>query len=161
MSKREPYIKAITSLGKRKLIPISKFRQRISAYMICVEDGKVLLLTNRFTGKLCLPGGEVELGEFFEKTLKREGKEEISTDKIRVGALVGVAENFFYYDSTDEALHVAMVFYKATVSHKEEIKDTGDEHEGNPMWYEIMDLQEEQFGELLKGSFLGMIKQAW
>lgn len=154
-------IEAITLFGERKLIAKSKFVVRVSAYMVIIENDEVLLLQHKVSGKLGMPGGAVETGETFSEAMLREASEEIGINEgIEISDLVDVAENFFYYDPTDQAFDFKIICYKARVPDISKIHDVGDADEGNPTWYKISELRENQFGELKNGSFLEIIKKA-
>jgi hypothetical protein len=60
-----------TIYGEKKLVPKEKLMLRLSAYAILVEDGKMLLVNTRSTGRYFFPGGAVEAGEDPESALRR------------------------------------------------------------------------------------------
>lgn len=135
-----------TLLGGRKQIPREKFAFRPSVYAIVVHEGKVLLLTNRETGRYALPGGGIEIGERIEDALKREVQEEAGI-KVEVERFAHFEEYFFYIDPIDAALQMFLVFYFCTpltfeLSKDDEVIDEGDE---KPRWVEIASLSETQF----------------
>jgi ADP-ribose pyrophosphatase YjhB (NUDIX family) len=69
-------IECITHYGHKKLLPKDKLTFRPSVYAIIVDNGKVLLLNTRHTGRYSLPGGGIDIGETLEVALKREDREE-------------------------------------------------------------------------------------
>lgn len=69
--------------------------QRIATKALIVKDGKILILREAATygdgtqrGRYHLPGGRVEMGEYFEDALKREVMEE-------TGLTVEIGQPFF------------------------------------------------------------------
>lgn len=65
--------------------------QRAAAYVVCVEDGRVLLsrLNPRLGSRWTLPGGGIEHGEHPADTAVREAEEETGLD-VRVDDLLTV-----------------------------------------------------------------------
>ena len=61
---------------------------------IAINQGRVLLFNVIGWDWWGLPGGRVEMLEHSDEALKREMREELTTD-VKVGRLVWVAENFF------------------------------------------------------------------
>lgn len=155
-------VEAITMYGLRKTILVEELIFRPSAYLVVIDDGKVLLLKHKKTNKLGLPGGGIELGESISEALLRELQEELGTNNIKVGNLIGVAENFLYYDDSDEAYHALLFFYDGQVNDLSEISASSglDDVETDPRWYEIRELTEDHFGELKTNSFLSIIQKA-
>ena len=81
-------------LGGKKRVPVENLVFRPTAYGIVRNDGRILLVNNRRTGKLYLPGGGVELGERLEAALKREVKEETGLDIENI-QLLSLQESIF------------------------------------------------------------------
>jgi len=119
---------------------------RPAVYGIVRNDGRILLVNNRRTGKLYLPGGGVELGERLQVALKREVKEETGVD-IAVGAFLGFKETFFYYDPLDEAFHSLLFFYDCTPLTYELLPNEliADEEAENPRWVDTHSLEAGEF----------------
>lgn len=155
-------VEAITMYGERKLIPVSQLVFRLSAYFVAIEDDKVLLIKHSLRNLLGFPGGGVELGETCMEALMRESEEELGTSEIEIGELIGIGENFYYYDETGEAFHALLLFYHGKILDKTAILKplNPNDIETDPQWYEIKDLVEYQFGELKVGSFMAIIKKA-
>jgi 8-oxo-dGTP pyrophosphatase MutT (NUDIX family) len=135
-----------TLFGGKKQIPRENFVFRPGAYAIIVHEGKVLLLTNRETGKYALPGGGIEIGEKIEDTLRREVQEEAGI-KVEVERFAHFEEYFFYVDPIDAALHMFLVFYFCKpltfdLAKDDDVIDEGDE---KPRWVEIASLKENLF----------------
>jgi ADP-ribose pyrophosphatase YjhB (NUDIX family) len=61
---------------------------------IAFDQARVLLFNVIGWDWWALPGGRVEMLEHSDEALKREMREELSTD-VKVGRLVWVVENFF------------------------------------------------------------------
>lgn len=64
---------------------------------VAIHDGTVLLHRAGDEPFWTLPGGRAEIGEAAEQTIRREMREELSTD-IDVLRLLWFVENFFDYD---------------------------------------------------------------
>jgi len=64
---------------------------------VAIHDGKVLLHRAGDEPFWTLPGGRAEIGEAAEHTIRREMREEVSTD-VEVLRLLWLVENFFDYD---------------------------------------------------------------
>jgi len=136
-----------TSLyGETKLIPKERLVFRPSAYAIIVNDGKMLLVNTRRTGKYFFPGGAVEIGESLKAALRREVREETGIE-IEVGELFQFKENFFYNDPIDEAYHTfAFIFIcepKAIHLIDDHLVDDGEAEK--PRWIDIQSLKAEDF----------------
>ena len=86
-------------LGGTHTVPLEKLVFRPAVYGIITYDGKMMVITNRRTGKLWPPGGGVDLGERMENALKREVREETGIE-IAVDRFEGFEEKFFYYRKT-------------------------------------------------------------
>jgi nucleoside triphosphatase len=141
--------------GYKKLIPKDKLFFRPSAYGILVNDGKILLVKTRSTGKYFFPGGAVELGERIEEALKREVIEETGLE-IEIEHLFHFKEVFFYYDPTDEAFHGFAFSFVCKLRTFDLIDDNlvDDIEAEKPRWYELQSLKAEDFQ-----SFAGEIFQ--
>ena len=133
-------------LGGTHTVPLEKLVFRPAVYGIITYDGKMMVITNRRTGKLWPPGGGVDLGERMENALKREVREETGIE-IAVDRFEGFEEKFFYYDPLDEAFHSLLFFYSCTPitfsplsSHQVE-----DGEATNPRWVEIDNLKPDDF----------------
>jgi len=71
------------------------FNYRVAA--VAIHDQRILLHRADYDSFWTLPGGRAELGESAEDTIRREMREEISTD-VNVRRLLWLVENFFEYD---------------------------------------------------------------
>ena len=145
-------------LGGTKLVPPEKLKFRPAAYGIIVNDGKLLLLTNRRSGKLSLPGGGSEPGERLEQALQREVGEETGIE-IKVEECVLWRERFFYYDPLDVAFHSFAFFFRCQpLTFKPIADDQVDDGEAEkPRWLAIASLQVEQF-QFLGAETLALLK---
>ena len=103
-------IECTTLYNKKKLVSRKSLVFRPASYAVIVNDGKILLLDTRSTGKLFLPGGGVDLGESIEEALKREVKEEVGI-KVKIVKFLKFKESFFYYDPLDEAYQNLSFFF--------------------------------------------------
>jgi 8-oxo-dGTP pyrophosphatase MutT (NUDIX family) len=72
-----------------------RFNYRIVG--VAIHDGLVLLHRAGDEPFWTLPGGRAEMGEAAEQTIRREIREELSTD-VEVLRLLWLVENFFDYD---------------------------------------------------------------
>jgi 8-oxo-dGTP diphosphatase len=133
-----------TSLyGKKILIPKERLVFRPSAYALIIDDGKMLLVNTRRTGKYFFPGGAVEVGESLEEALQREVKEETGLE-IEVGDLFQFRENFFYNDPVDEAYHTFAFIYICQPKTLHLIEDhmVDDGEAERPRWISTQNLNE-------------------
>ncbi|MBI2034804.1 MAG: NUDIX hydrolase [Candidatus Levybacteria bacterium] len=103
-------VECFTMFGKKKRVLLSSLSFRPAAYGVIVQDGQVIVVNTRSTGKYSLPGGGVEAEETIEEGLKREIKEEIGID-IDIGDFIHFNENYFYYDPLNEAVHSYQYFF--------------------------------------------------
>jgi 8-oxo-dGTP pyrophosphatase MutT (NUDIX family) len=139
-------IECVTLDGQTKIIDKESLTLRPAAYAIIVDNGNLLVLKLRPTGKYHLPGGGIKVGERIEDTLKRELKEETGID-IEVDELAHFKEMFFYYDPSCRAYHGLHFYYfcrpltNALVA-DELVEDGAAE---KPRWKTIQDLQAEDF----------------
>jgi mutator protein MutT len=145
-------------LGGSKLLPPEKLKFRPAAYGIIVNNGKILLLTNRRTGKLALPGGGSEPGERLEQALQREVREETGIE-IQVEECLLWRERFFYYDPLDLAFHSFTFFFWCKPLILEPIADdqVDDEESEKPRWLAIDSLHADQF-QFLGVEILALLK---
>ena len=74
----------------------SEITWRVSAYVLIVKDGNLLLAKNRLERFYDVLGGGVDIGETIEDTLDREALEE-SGVKIKIGKLLFNAMDWFYH----------------------------------------------------------------
>lgn len=96
------------------------FSYRVAA--IIIHDGAVLL--HRAEGSIgyAFPGGHVSFGETSEEALKRELREEISTE-IDVLGVRWVAENFFSWDQ--RSWHQLCLYYDVQLPKNSELQRSG------------------------------------
>ena len=137
-------IECTTLFGEKKLISKKLLQFRPAAYAIIINDGKVLLLDTRSTGKMFLPGGGVNIGEKVEDALKREVREEVGI-KIEIKKLLKFKESFFYYDPLKEAYHNFSFFFLCEAKIFEFLdNDKIEDNEAvDPQWVEIKSLKVE------------------
>jgi 8-oxo-dGTP diphosphatase len=116
-------------------------RPQVGAGIIIKKDDKILLgmrMKKFGFGKLCLPGGHVELMETAEFAVRREAKEECD---LQVGKteMIGFTEDFYPEDKK----HYITIFFVG-----EYIGGTPHENEpdkiSNWKWYNISDLKNMQ-----------------
>ena len=99
-----------------------------------------------------LPGGHIEINEPSDETLKREMIEELD-EKVEIGRLVFVAENFFEFEG--RSYHELALYYlmelpdDSELREKEEFYGKEDEYWGKETelklifrWYPVDDLDD-------------------
>ena len=139
-------IEAISIYGNKIKVPKEKFQFRTSAYGIIKNDGKILLVNTRSSGKWFFPGGEVEIGESLEDAIKREVMEETGIE-IKIEKFLTFKESYFYYDPLDQAFQNYGFFYickPKTFDLTEENQVEFDEAE-KPEWVELTKLTKDDF----------------
>jgi 8-oxo-dGTP pyrophosphatase MutT (NUDIX family) len=139
-------IECITLNGNTKSIQKDSLILRPAAYAIIVQDGKLLLLKMRFTGKYHLPGGGIKIGERMEATLKREALEETGIE-IDVVQFAHFEEVFFYYNPSDKAYHGLHFYYMCKPRALRLLADdkVDDGSAERPRWVEIRELLPDDF----------------
>jgi 8-oxo-dGTP diphosphatase len=148
-----PAVECTTLDGRKKKVPKDSLVLRPAAYAIIVNDGRLLLLRLRHSGKYHLPGGRIEAGERVEETLRREVEEETGLS-IEQPELTRFREVFFYYDPSRTAYHGLHFYYVCRPSTLELIADelVQDESAETPRWVEIRELRADDFqvhGEMI------------
>lgn len=144
----DAYVSCTTLYGSQRRVPRSALRFRPSVYALIVNQGQLLVVGTRSTGRLFLPGGAVELGEPALDALKREVREETGIT-IEVGQLLHWSESFFHYDPTGESWHGLLLFFVCqaqsyTLSQRYQVD--GDEAE-QPRWADLQALHIDDFQE--------------
>lgn len=137
-------IKCTSLYGKKKLISEDKLVFSPAVYAVIVNDGKILLLNTRHTGKYFFPGGGIDLGEKVEEALKREVKEETGTE-IEIEKFLHFKESFFYYNPLKEAYHSFSFFFVCKPKTFDLIDDDDDGESEKPRWIDIKILKENDF----------------
>jgi 8-oxo-dGTP diphosphatase len=136
-----------TLYGKKILIPEDELTLRTSAYGVIVNDGKILLVNTRNTGKLWFAGGIIEEGEKPEDAVVREVFEETGL-QCEVTETLGMVESYFYYDPFKEAYRQHSFYFRCRVIggslSTQENPDETDEADSAD-WYETSSLTEDQF----------------
>jgi len=133
-------------LGGIKTLPPEKLVFRPAVYGLILEDGRLLLGYISTTGKYCLPGGGVELGEPLEAALRREIKEETGLE-VTAAQYLGFKEEFFYYDPLDEGFHSFLFFYRCHTHSLDLIPDDqiDDAVVASLHWVPLASLHPDQF----------------
>ncbi len=96
-------IECVTLAGEKRMLPKERLQFRVAAYAVIPYEGKILLITDRHTGKYWFPGGGVELGEQLHDALVREVREETGIE-IEIRRFLDFKEVFFYADYVDQAV---------------------------------------------------------
>jgi ADP-ribose pyrophosphatase YjhB (NUDIX family) len=84
-----------------------------------LEDGRIVLVCRRDTGRWALPGGMVAWGEDIASTVKRELAEETGLDLLKIRRLVGVYSS----PERDSRLHSICVAFVADVRGQLKVQD--------------------------------------
>lgn len=106
-------IECLTLRDEKKLVPKEKLNFRIGVYGIIVNDGKILLVNVRSTGKYFLPGGAVEMGETLTDALNREILEETGIE-VEIKKFLMFGENFFIMIFWMRRISIIIVFMSAS-----------------------------------------------
>ena len=142
----DPIVLCESIYGHAVSVPRESLVFRPSVYGVVVSDGRLLAVTSRGAGKLCFPGGGVELGEPIEEALRREVREETGIE-VEVGPFLHFKEHFFTYDPLDQAYHSFMVYYRCravtTVLTTPDRVDDDDAEK--PQWRVMARLTREEF----------------
>ncbi len=139
-------VECITLNGQRKMVQVDRLMLRPAVYGVIVQDGKLLLLKMRATGKYHLPGGGIHVEERMEAALKREIREETGIE-VDVVKLAHFEEIFFYYDPSERAYHGLHFFYTCEPKTIQLLADNevNDGSAGYPSWIDIRDLRPTDF----------------
>ena len=142
----ERLVECVTLSGEKRLFPRERLVLRPAAYALILQQGRVLLLTMRRTGKYHPPGGGIHPAETVEETLRREVREEAGIE-IRVERFLHLEELFFYYDPSDTAYHGLHLFYLCRPVTLDLLPDeqVDDGSAEKPRWVDVRTLQPEQF----------------
>ncbi len=142
-------INCINSEGKRVVLPKDKFRRRPSAYALVVNEGKVLLLKHKKTGKFWLPGGGLEAGEDASTAAVRETKEETGLT-VRAKGSVASLENPYYDDIRDDAFigEIEMILCKPADDDTGPTLGAEDEDIAEAQWVEADTLGPDDFHDI-------------
>lgn len=139
-------VSCYTLFGKVRKVPVEDISFRPAVYGLIIKKGKILLLSNRQTGKYILPGGGIEIGEHIEEALIREVFEETGLT-VSVGDLLTVEDYFFYYDPGNEAYHCLALIYTCNSFFGDLQSDAGvDAGDASPpRWASTTELTANQF----------------
>ncbi len=145
-----------TFYGKRKLVSKDTLKPRHSAYGVVVDQGRLLLVNTRSTGKWSFPGGRREAGESDVDAAMREVREETGVVVAIDDVLVAV-ENYWYDDTAAQAYHQHSVYFRCrpltTTLSAAMNPDDQDEAE-RPSWVPLDQLTPDDFqgigGEVFK-----------
>jgi 8-oxo-dGTP pyrophosphatase MutT (NUDIX family) len=136
--------------GELVTLPKEKFQFRPSIYGIIKNSNKICICRNKSNGKIWFPGGGINKGEKQYEALLREIEEETGLKQIKVGKLLGLFENFFYYQPTDEAMHAFLFFYECSTDETNLFSNeqVDDEESRDFQWVEVNQIQKEDLGDL-------------
>lgn len=140
-------VKARVFSGGYKEFPVSKIEKfRPGTYGVAIHDNKILLLSNRNSSGLSLPGGGIDLGETNHEALIREFKEETGLD-VQVNQRLASLQDFFYYDPKDLLVHTFLFFYACTplTWNLHADHEVNDEESERPRWFPLADLTPDRF----------------
>lgn len=131
-------------------LPEEKFQFRPSVYGIIRNAGEICVCKTRSTEKIWFPGGGVDRGESLVAGLQREIKEETGLEDIEIGRLLGVFENFFYFQPTDEAMQAFLFFYECFTSERNLLSDEEvDDPEAHDFrWMRVDQIRAEDLADL-------------
>ena len=90
---------------------------------IIIRDDKILMLRGKGHEELWTPGGHLEIGESEEKCLKRELKEEIGVNLLKLEFLGIYPGKSFYQPEKTYNQHIYLVEIEGKITPDAEIKD--------------------------------------
>lgn len=142
-----------TLYGSQRRVPRSALRFRPSVYALIINEGRLLVVGTRSTGRLFLPGGAIELGEPALDALRREVREETGT-LIEVGPLLHWDESFFHYDPTGESWHGLLLFFvcQAQSDALSQRYQVDDDEADQPRWVDLQSLQVDTMQEAARAA---------
>ncbi|HEX7018073.1 MAG TPA: NUDIX domain-containing protein [Patescibacteria group bacterium] len=88
---------------------------RVSVYALVIKNDQLLIIKDKTEKLHDIPGGGVELTENLEEALKREALEEAGAH-ITMGALVHLAEGYFYHSKEKKFFKTLQLFYEAELA---------------------------------------------
>jgi len=139
-------IECTTLQGDKKMISKEKLVFRPAAYAVVINDGKILLMKTKTTGKYWFPGGGIDLGEKLENAMKREVREEAGIE-IEVEKFLSFKEVFFYYEPLDEAYQNFSFFYLCkpiTTELLDDDKVDQEDESEKPRWIDLKSIKKEE-----------------
>lgn len=140
-------IAATTPLGEKKLVPEAALIPRRSAYGVVLDEGRLLLVNTRSTGKWSFPGGRCEAGETDAEAAIREVHEETGVTVAVESPLVEV-ENVWYDDTTGEAYRQRGIFFRCrplTTAVSGAANPEADDQAEAPTWVPLAQLDPDDF----------------
>lgn len=140
---RKNMIECLNLHDNKKLIPKNRLRFRIGVYGIIANEGKILLVNVRSTGKYFFPGGGVKKGESLADALNREILEEAGIE-VEIEKMLMFGEKFFYHDVLDKAYQHYYCFYVCKPKTFYLLKAEGENIE-KPRWVDINSVKKEDF----------------
>lgn len=144
-------VKCLTLDGSYVYKDVDSVIERDCAYGLIRNEGDILFVRSKSTGRYWLPGGGIDDGETPIEALKREIWEECGIDVI-VGDMVFSKEHYFYYEPFDETYFCKSIFYECTPKNLEisnNFMPNPDEKETkDPEWVpvESLTMDDIQFG---------------
>jgi len=91
--------------------------QQVSVKGILCRNNKVLVLKTASRGNYELPGGRVDFGETIEEAFKREMKEELGFENVRMGKFINVWT--FLHDRKEAHYHFMILDFEIFSDEKE------------------------------------------
>jgi 8-oxo-dGTP pyrophosphatase MutT (NUDIX family) len=139
-------IECITLDGGKKLVHKDRLVLRPAVYGLIVQDGQVLLMRMRQSGKYHPPGGGIRGGERMEDALRREVREETGIE-VQIERFAHFEELFFYYDPSGTAYHGLHFYYICRPKTLALLDDAevNDDAAEKPRWVNIRGLQAQDF----------------
>ncbi len=126
--------------GKNLKMLSSELVWRPSAYGIVLKDNMILLSPQFEENSYDLPGGGLDLGETPSEAVIREVKEETGLN-VANPQIVDVANSFFMFNDSSQAVQAIMIFYKCDYVDGEFSMDGFDDYEKKyarmAVWFSI------------------------
>ncbi len=142
-----PLVLATTLFGANRLVAKETLIPRRAAYAVVIDQGRLLLVSTRSTGKWFFPGGQCEPAETDLAAVIREVYEETGI-KVSVAQLLLEVEHYWYDDTTGAAYQQLGRFFRChaqTFLPTRAANPEPDDQAEQPTWVPLTALQPADF----------------